>query len=95
MRPAAKVLMTYTDRQTYMCDEIIAASAVYSVVYRGNPINIKSSHTLNPDNNSKYKKTMFVNPGPAHALAERLNHRFNTKDFAVYKLLGGEIVVKE
>ena len=95
MRPAAKVLMTYTDRQTYMCDEIIAASAVYSVVYCGNPINIKSSHTLNPDNNSKYKKTMFVNPGPAHALAERLNHRFNTKDFAVYKLLGGEIVVKE
>ena len=87
--------MTYNDRQTYMCHEIIAASAVYSVTYRGYPINIKSSHTLNPDNNSKYKKTMFVNPGPAHALAKKLNHRFNTKDFAVYKLLGGEQVFKE
>ena len=87
--------MTYNDRQTYMCHEIIAASAVYSVTYRGYPINIKSSHTLNPDNNSKYKKTMFVNPGPAHALAKKLNHQFNTKDFAVYKLLGGEQVFKE
>jgi len=94
MRPAAQVLLTYNDRQTFMCDEIIAASAVYSVCYCSKPINIKSSHTLNPDY-SKYKKTIFVNPGPAHALAAKLNHRFNTKDFAVYKLLGGEQVFKE
>ena len=37
----------------------------------------------------------YPDPGHAHGLAKKLNHQFNTEDFAVYKLLGGEIVVKE
>jgi len=95
MRPAAPILLEDTDRQTYMCDEVLASEAVYAVFYCGKPINIKRYHTLNPDHISKYKKTIFVNSGPAHGLAKRLNHQFNTEDFAVYKLLGGEQVFKE
>ena len=43
----------------------------------------------------KYKKTSFPNSGHAHGLAKKLNHQFNTDEFAVYKLTGGELVVKD
>jgi hypothetical protein len=44
---------------------------------------------------AKYKKTSFSNSGHAFNLAERLNKKFNTKDFTVVKLVSGEQIQED
>ena len=89
-RPAAKVLLETFNRDTYVSEAVLAAEVVYAVYYCGKPVSIKVDNTLNPSYTPKYKKTCFINVAPAVNLAKRLNHRFNTKDFGVFKLTGGE-----
>ncbi len=89
-RPKPTVLLETINRDTYVSEAVLAAEVIYAVYYCGKPVSIKVDNTLNPSCSPKYKKTCFINAAPAKNLVEKLNHQFNTQDFAVFKLTGGE-----
>jgi len=89
-RPKPKVLLEYTDKNTYRKEEVLDAEAIWAVFHDGKPFNLKSSNAVSPTPGPKYKKVSFSNPGHAHNLAKKLNTTFKTDKFAVYKLTTGE-----
>jgi hypothetical protein len=94
-RPKPTVLLEITNKKTYKTEQVLEADAIWAVFYQGKPINLKTSsfvvHQLGP----KYKKVSFSNSGHAFNLAEKLNKTFNTTDFAVFKLVTGEMITDE
>jgi hypothetical protein len=88
-RPKPRVLLEHLDPNTLQLDQILEADAIWAVVYKDEPFNLKTS--LN-QNDSKYKKSSFSNPGHAHSLAAKLNSMFNCSDFTVVKLTKGVTV---
>jgi hypothetical protein len=94
-RPKPRVLLDYTNKQTYKSEQVLESEAIWAVFYQGKPFNLKSSNALTNYPGPKYKKTSFSNPGHAHNLAEKLNELFKTKDFAVYKLTEGDLAIDE
>ena len=91
-RPKPKILKEAVNKSTYKAEQVLSAEAIYSVFYRGKPINLRTLSKLTDYPGPKYKKVSFSNPGHAFNLAERLNKTFGTEDFKVYKLTEGEIV---
>jgi hypothetical protein len=91
-RPKPKVLLDFTDKNTYRKEEILDAEAIWAVFYDGKPFNLKSSNSISPTPGPKYKKVSFSNPGHAHNLAKKLNTTFKTNLFTVHKLTSGEQV---
>ena len=94
-RPAPKIILEHIDKKTYRSEQVLAATAIWAVFYQGQPFNLKSSNALTNFPGPKYKKTSFSNEGHAHNLAKKLNELFNTQDFDVRILLGGEVVTKQ
>jgi hypothetical protein len=88
-RPKPRVLVEHYDPNTGQLDQILEADAIWAVVYKDEPFNLKST-TLPVG--SKYKKSSFSNPGHAHNLATKLNSEFNCSDFTVVKLTKGVTV---
>jgi hypothetical protein len=88
-RPKPRVLLEHFDPNTLQLDQILEADAIWAVVYKDEPFNLKTSSN---QTDSKYKKSSFSNPGHAHNLAARLNTMFKCSDFAVIKLTKGVIV---
>ena len=93
-RPKPKILLEAVHKDTYKADQILAAEAIFSVFYQGNPINLRTLNKLVSYPGPKYKKVSFSNPGHAFNLAERLNKIFTTTGFQVVKLTHGEIVTE-
>lgn len=95
-RPKPDVLLEYVDKN-YRSEQIISADAIYAILYKGRPINLKSFNSLyDGHNNAKYKKTSFSNKAHCINLAKRLNEKFKTSDFTVVKFeTGGEVVYHE
>ena len=91
-RPKPKILLEAVHKDTYKADQILAAEAIYSVFYQGNPINLRTLNKLVSYPGPKYKKVSFSNSGHAFNLAERLNKKFNTKEFTVLKLIDGQTI---
>ena len=89
-RPKPTVLLDYTDKKTYKSQQVLVATGVYAVFYQGQPINLRTLNSLVSYPGPKYKKVSFANSGSAFNLAEKLNDLFQTKDFEVFKLNGGE-----
>ena len=94
-RPKPKILLEAVHKDTYKADQILAAEAIYSVFYQGNPINLRMLNTLVSYPGPKYKKVSFSNSGHAFNLAARLNKIFETEDFQVIRLTQGEVVKEE
>ena len=90
-RPKPNVILEHIDKKNYKCEQILEAEAIWAVFYKGKPFNLKSSNALTSYPGPKYKKVSFSNPGHAHNLASKLNDMFNCEEFAVYKLIDGEI----
>jgi hypothetical protein len=88
-RPKPVILMNFTDTKTYKAEQVLRAKAIYAVFLDGQPINLRSLHTLIDDPGPKYKKISFSNPGHAFNLAEKLNKLFKTDKFAVHMLTSG------
>ena len=88
-RPKPKILLEAVNKHTYKAEQVLSAEAIYSVFYKGNPINLRILNTLVSYPGPKYKKVSFSNPGHAFNLAERLNKIFETDDFKVVKLVEG------
>jgi hypothetical protein len=91
-RPKPKVLLKYTDKNTFRSEEVLAAEAIWAVFYQGKPFNLKSSSAVSPTPGPKYKKVSFSNPGHAHNLAKKLNKLFQTDEFKVVELTNGKIL---
>jgi hypothetical protein len=89
-RPKPKILLEFTDKNTYRREEVLHAEATWAIFYQGKPFNLKSSNSISPTPGPKYKKTSFANPGHALNLAKKLNSTFKTTEFEVYKLTKGD-----
>ena len=87
-RPKPIVLLQSIDSRTYKAEQVLQSEAIFAVFLEDRPINLRSLQTV-IDDIFKYKKCSFSNPGHAHNLAEKLNVRFKTNKFAVYKLTSG------
>jgi hypothetical protein len=92
-RPKPTIILDYTDK-TYKSEQILQAEAIYAVFYQGNPINLRTQHSLVNYPGPKYKKVSFSNSGHAFNLADRLNKQFNCNKFTVVRLIQGEIVTR-
>ena len=88
-RPKPSVLLNYTDPKTYKSEQVLKADAIYAVFYEGQPINLRSLHSLLDYPGPKYKKVSFSNPGHAFNLAEKLNKLFKSTKFEVFMLTHG------
>ena len=91
-RPKPKVILEYTDKETYKVEQILNSAAIWAVFYKDQPFNLKSGSMVSSYPGPKYKKVSFSNPGHARNLAKKLNKLFKTTDFAVFKLNAGERV---
>jgi hypothetical protein len=91
-RPKPKVILEYTNKDTYKVEQILDSGAIWAVFYKNQPFNLKSGSMVSSYPGPKYKKVSFSNPGHARNLAKKLNKLFKTTDFAVYKLNQGERV---
>ena len=94
-RPKPTVLLEYTNKKNYRCEQILDAEFIWAVFYKEKPFNLKSSNALTNYPGPKYKKTSFSNPGHAHNLASKLNEMFNCNEFNVHKLTSGDVVNEE
>jgi hypothetical protein len=88
-RPKPRVLLENLDPNTHQLSQILEADAIWAVVYKDEPFNLK---TTSKQLDSKYKKSSFSNPGHAHNLADKLNTTFKCSDFNVIKLTKGVTV---
>lgn len=94
-RPKPKVLLTHTNNQTYLSEQVLHVKAIYAVCYDGKPINLKIVHSLLSDQTPKYRRTCFPeSPGHALNLAEKLNQRFKTDKFGVFEMTASMKVVR-
>ena len=93
-RPKPLILKEAINKSTYKAEQVLSADAIYSVFFRGKPINLRTLSKITNYPGPKYKKVSFSNSGHAFNLAERLNKTFNTTDFEVHKLVTGEVVTE-
>lgn len=89
-RPKPKIILEYTNKETFKVDQILESEAIWAVFYKDQPFNLKSGSIVSSYPGPKYKKVSFSNPGHAYNLAKKLNKLFKCEDFAVYKLTKGE-----
>ena len=89
-RPKPNILLEITNKKNFKTEQVLEAEAIWAVFYQDKPINLKTTSIVVQALGPKYKKVSFSNAGHAINLAEKLNKIFNTKDFAVYKLVTGE-----
>lgn len=89
-RPKPKVIIEYTNKENYRCEQILESEAIWAVFYQGRPFNLKSGSMVSSYPGPKYKKVSFSNPGHAINLAKKLNKLFKTTDFKVIKLTEGQ-----
>lgn len=90
-RPKPTIVLESIDPKTYRAEQILDADAIYAVFFQGKPINLRTLNRLVSYPGPKYKKVSFSNPGHALNLANRLNVTFKSDEFAVYRLIHGDI----
>lgn len=94
-RPKPTVLLRYNNKESHKIEEVLLSEAIFAVFYDGKPINLKSTHGLINIPGPTYKKVSFPNPGHALNLAKKLNQKFKTDKFKVFRLTQGEEVKNE
>ena len=75
-RPKPKILLEAVHKDTYKADQILAAEAIYSVFYQGNPINLRTLNKLVSYPGPKYKKVSFSKK----TSLKKLNYVFSGMD---------------
>ena len=88
-RPKPKVILEFTDKNTYKSEQVLASDGTWAVYYQNKPINLKSFNSLVGYPGPKYKKVSFSNPGHAINLAKKLNKLFKSEEFTVVLLNSG------
>ena len=91
-RPKPAILLQDID-EDYRAYEVCAADHIYAVCYQGKPFTLRMHPNIEvPVIGPKYIKSSFTNSGHAFNLAEKLNIRFNTEDFAVVLMYLGRVL---
>ena len=88
-RPKPKVLLEFTNKNTYKSEQVLASEGIWAVYFQNKPINLKSFNSLVGYPGPKYKKVSFSNPGHAINLAKKLNKLFKSEEFTVVLLNSG------
>lgn len=88
-RPKPRVILEFTDKNSYKSEQVLASEGIWAVYYQNKPINLKSFNSLVGYPGPKYKKVSFSNPGHAINLAKKLNKLFKTTEFTVVILNAG------
>ncbi len=91
-RPQPKVIFEDYDKKTHEVFDAVEAESLYAVFCDGKPIKVRISHKYS-DHLHKSKRTCYPDKGRAVRLAKKLNTRFNTDKFTVYKLGAVEEVI--
>jgi hypothetical protein len=79
-RPKPTILLEREIDNTHAI-QILKAGELWTVVYKGQPFNLRQVlWTMNGEVN-KYQRTAFPTEAPARNLADKLNRWFFTKDF--------------
>jgi hypothetical protein len=91
-RPKPTVILEHVNKATYKSDQVLSSEGIWAVYYDGQPVNLKSSHSIIAYPGPKYKKSAFSNPGHAINLAKKLNIQFKTTLFTVVLLKEGAVV---
>ena len=53
-RPKPKVILEYTNKETYKVEQILDSDAIWAVFYKEQPFNLKSGSMVNATNSIKY-----------------------------------------
>jgi len=85
-RPGATILLS-TEIDDFTGCDILSATALYAVLYKQQPINVKNRYWSQRGELKKYVRTTYPNQAPAENLAKKLNNDFLTNDFTVAKIL--------
>ena len=67
--------------------DILTATALYTVLYKDKPINLKNRYWNARGEFKKYTRTTYPNDKPAINLCKKLNDLFNTTEFTVKKII--------
>lgn len=85
-RPKAEVLLAQ-QIDDYTGIEVLAAPALYAVLYKDKPINVMNKYWNARGEFKKYVRACYPSVKPAENLAKKLNDMFFTTDFTVSKIL--------
>lgn len=85
-RPKPIILLEHVNKQNYRAEQVLAANAIWVVLFNSKPFSLKSLHSILNNPGPKYKKTSFTNPGHAYSLAKKLNSLYETDKFTVIKI---------
>ena len=93
-RPQPQILLQNIDHNGKAI-QICAADNVYAVYYQGKPVTVRTQQDIEVSYpGPKYSKSTYTSPGHAFNLADRLNKRFNSRDFSVVQLNSGRTIVE-
>jgi hypothetical protein len=85
-RPGATIILSTQIDDFTGCD-ILSAQGLWAVLYKDQPINLKTRYWSERGEINKYLKVVYPNKKPADNLAKKLNKDFFTNDFSVVKIL--------
>jgi hypothetical protein len=83
--PATTLLSTQVDDFTGI--DILSAQGLWAVLYKQQPINLKTRYWSQRGELNKYLKVVYPNARPAENLAKKLNKDFFTTEFTVKKII--------
>jgi hypothetical protein len=89
-RPGPRIIETCEDDNNVIWD-ITNPQVVYMVVYKKQPVGVRSHHHLMAGPQFKYNKMLYNTRATAQQQVDRLNERFSTKDFS-YIVIGEDLV---
>ena len=85
-RPGAEILLSTQIDDFTGCD-ILSAPGMWAVLYKDQPINLKTRYWNANGEFNKYLRTTYPANKPAENLAKKLNLQFNCSDFTVKKII--------
>jgi hypothetical protein len=85
-RPAAEIILS-TEVDDFNGIDVLTASALYTVLYKDRPINLKTRYWNARGEFKKYLRTTYPSIKPAENLANKLNLQFNCSDFTAKKII--------
>ena len=86
VRPAAEILLSTQETDCIGWD-ILKAEGQWIVLYKDQPVSIRSRHWTIEGENPKYRRTSYPLENSAEKFAAKLNEIFQTTEFTVRKIL--------